>query len=143
MNKELAVSKSITINANEKAVWEVLTDPEKIKLYLFGTETITDWKVGSPIIFQGEYEGQTYKDKGNVLKNEPYQILEYNYWSGFSGLEDHIDNYFIVTYHIKKLNENQVEFTWQQKGFSSEKGRQHTENGLPSMLEQMKALAES
>ncbi len=30
---------------------EFLTNPEKIKVYLFGTETITDWKIGSTIIY--------------------------------------------------------------------------------------------
>lgn len=67
MNKNLMVSKSIEINSAAENVWEVLTNPEKIKVYLFGTQTISDWKVGSPIIFQGEYEGHRYKDKGNVL----------------------------------------------------------------------------
>jgi len=82
MNKALRVSKSIEINSNAEAVWDVLTNPEKIRVYLFGTETITDWKVGSPIIFQGEYEGHKYKDKGNVLENKPNKLLRYNYCSG-------------------------------------------------------------
>jgi len=51
MNKNLRVSKSIAINSTAGEVWDALTKPEKIKVYLFGTETITDWKVGSPIVF--------------------------------------------------------------------------------------------
>ncbi|MFT4523676.1 MAG: hypothetical protein ACI8ZN_002631 [Bacteroidia bacterium] len=43
MNKKLKVSKSIAINASATQVWDALTDPEKIKVYLFGTEAITDW----------------------------------------------------------------------------------------------------
>ncbi len=38
-----------------------MTNPEKIKIYLFGTETGTDWKIGSSIIFKGEYDGQVKK----------------------------------------------------------------------------------
>ena len=98
MNKALSVSKSIYINASPAAIWDVLTNQKKIKVYLYGTETISDWEVGSPIIFQGEYQGQTYKDKGNVLENVPNKRLVYNYWSGFSGLEDKPENYFIVSY---------------------------------------------
>ena len=56
MNRNLKVSKSIEVNSNAKKVWDALTNPGKIKVYLFGTETITDWQIGSPIIFQGEYE---------------------------------------------------------------------------------------
>ena len=119
-----------------------MTDPEKIKVYLFGTETITDWKEGSPIIFQGEYQGHKYKDKGNILENNENDILKYNYWSGFSGLEDKAENYCIVTYQIEKLSNKQVKFTWTQEGFANKEGQQHSENSLLGMLEQIKNLVE-
>ncbi len=142
MNRNLKVSKSIEINSNAEKVWDVLTNPEKIKIYLFGTKTITDWKIGSPIVFQGEYDGHKYVDKGNVLEIIRNENLKYNYWSGFSGLEDKPDNYSIVTYHIDNVSDNQVKFTWTQEGFANEEGQQHSENGLFGMLEQIKELAE-
>lgn len=142
MNRNLKVSKSIEFNSNAEKVWDALTNPEKIKVYLFGTETITDWKIGSPIIFQGEYEEHKYKDKGNVLENRENEILKYDYWSGFSGLEDKPENYSIVTYQIENLSDNQVKFTWTQEGFANEEGQQHSENGLYGMLEQLKKLVE-
>ena len=69
MNKNLIATQSIKINTKAEKVWRILTDPEKIKIYLFGTETTTVWNVGSPILFQGDYNGQRYKDKGTVIKN--------------------------------------------------------------------------
>lgn len=143
MNKNLRVSKSIEINSSAEKIWEALTNPEKIKIYLFGTETITDWKIGSSIVFQGEYEGQKYKDKGNVIENIANETLKYDYWSGFSGLEDRPENYSIVTYHIEKISDNRMKFTWTQKGFANEEGQQHSENGLYGMLEQIKKLVEA
>lgn len=142
MNKGLSVSKSIQIHANAEKVWDVLTNPEKIKVYLFGTETITDWKVGSPVIFQGEYQGQQYKDKGTVLEVIENKTLKYNYWSGFSGLKDIPDNYSIITYSIENSSKNHVKFSWSQEGFASKEGQQHSEKGLPAMLDQIKQLAE-
>jgi uncharacterized protein YndB with AHSA1/START domain len=142
MDFNLKVSKSIEINSTSSKVWDVLTNPEKIKVYLFGTETITDWEVGSPIIFQGDYQGKKYKDKGVVLENKPNQFLSYSYWSGFSGLEDKPENYFKVTYLLEENSENKILFTWKQEGFKSEDGKNHTEKGLPSMLEEIKKLAE-
>ena len=142
MNKKLVASKSIEINAESKKVWEVLTNPEKIKVYLFGTEIISDWKVGSSILFQGEFNGQKYKDKGNVLESEENKLLKYNYWSGFSGLEDLPENYSIVSYLIEDIDKDKVNFSWIQKGFSSEDGKCHTEQALETMLQQIKKLAE-
>ena len=142
MNRNLKVSKSIEINTEPHKVWDVLTNPEKIKIFLFGTETVTDWKIGSSIIFQGEYNGQKYKDKGNVLENIKNETLKYSYWSGFSGLEDKPENYSIVTYIIEKLDDNKAKFTWVQEGFPSKTGQQHTENSLFGMLEQIKKIAE-
>jgi uncharacterized protein YndB with AHSA1/START domain len=142
MNKNLSVTHSIEIEGTPAEVWDAMTNPEKIKVYLYGTETITDWKVGSPIIFQGEYEGHQYKDKGNVLVNEPNELLKYNYWSSFSGLEDKLENYFIVTYKIDEIGEGKSVFTWVQEGFRSEVSHKHTQDGLPAMLEQIKAVVE-
>ena len=76
MRKELIVKKTINVNTDTSQVWDALTNPDKIKEYLFGTETISDWKVGSPIIFQGEYQGQKYKDKGNILDIKEGQFLQ-------------------------------------------------------------------
>ena len=70
-----------------------MTNPEKVSTYLFGTEVKTDWKEGSAITFSGAYEGHKYEDKGSIIKNEPNELLQYNYWSGFSGLEDIPENY--------------------------------------------------
>ncbi|MFT5512602.1 MAG: hypothetical protein ACI8SE_001000 [Bacteroidia bacterium] len=143
MNKELVARESIIINASADAIWEVLTNPEQIKKYLFGTETITDWHVGSTILFQGSYDGHDYKDKGNVLVNEPKTLLQYDYWSGFSGLPDSPENYSIVTYQIDREYDTCSNFTWGQEGFSSETGQQHAQGGLMGMLEQIKQIAEA
>lgn len=142
MNKDLKVSKSIEIKASAVKVWQALTDPEKIKVYLFGTETITDWKAGSPIVFQGEYEGNKYRDKGNVLENNPNELLKYNYWSGFSGSEDQPQNYSIITYEIEERTNDTVLLSWTQEGFANEQGHEHSEKGLYGMLEQIKKLVE-
>ena len=142
MDKNLIATRSIELNTNAEKVWEILTNPEKIKIYLFGTEAITDWKIGSSIIFQGEYDGHQYKDKGNVLESVENKVLTYNYWSGFSGLEDKTENYSLVTYEINDIAENKVKFTWTQKGFANKEGQCHTEQGLKLMLEQIKKLAE-
>lgn len=143
MNTNLIAESSITIQASPPKVWQVLTEPAKIKQYLFGTEVETDWQKGSPIRFKGEYQGKHYLDKGEVLEHKDQELLRYNYWSGFSGLEDKPENYSLVSYKLHPLSPEQCEFTWHQQGFASEEGRCHTEEGLKAMLKQIKALAEA
>ncbi|MBN4071005.1 SRPBCC domain-containing protein [Crocinitomix catalasitica] len=142
MNKDLKVLASVDIIAEVDKVWDALVNPEKIKVYLFGTETITDWQVGSAIIFQGVYEGDEYKDKGKVLENRPNEFLKYAYWSQFSGLEDKEENYSHISLLLEATAENQVKLTWSQQGFSNEKMKEHSESGLPALLDSIKTLVE-
>ena len=137
----LVVSHSVTVNPSSESMWEALTDPEKIKVYLFGTEIIIDWNVGSPISFQGNYEGQTYQHNGNILEVEKNKTLKYNYWSSFSVLKDKPESYAVVKYKLEK-NNGQIVFTWKQEGFANEAGKCHSGNGLKIMLDQIKEIAE-
>jgi uncharacterized protein YndB with AHSA1/START domain len=142
MNHDLTVSQSIEINAEPAKVWHALTTPEIIKEYLFGTETITDWKVGSDIIFQGEYQGHKYKDKGKVVENVLHKIISYRYWSGFTGLEDKPENYSLVTYTLGSKDGKYTTFIWTQKGFASEDGYNHSKSGMDAFLKQIKEIIE-
>jgi len=141
MRRDLIVSQSVDINAEPKQVWNALTNPEIIKEYLFETETITDWKVGSEIVFQGEYEGHKYRDHGIIKELIPLKLISYSYWSCFSGLEDKPENYSLITYTVEK-NENSTKFTWTQTGFATEQGYEHSKNGMGAFLQQIKEIIE-
>lgn len=142
MNQDLVVSQSIKINAPASKVWDALTNPDIIKEYLFGTETVTDWEPDSTVFFQGEYGEIKYKDGGVVIENILHQKLSYTYWSGFTGLEDKPENYSLVTYTLKNDTDDITNFTWTQKGFATEEGYQHSLGGMTAFLEQIKAIVE-
>jgi len=141
MNKGLKVTQSIEINADKAEIWDALTNPEKIKTYLFGTETLTDWKIGSEIIFQGEYQGNQYKDKGTILDIKTNELLKYSYWSGFSGLEDKPENYSAVTYKLDNESGKTI-LTLTQKGFANEQAQQHSQTAWTNVLQQIKQMTE-
>ncbi len=142
MRDDLVVSGSVEINASIAEVWNGLTDPKVIKEYLFGTETITDWKIGSGIIFQGEYQGQKYKDKGIVKDFRLNKTISYRYWSAFTGLEDKPENYSLVTYDVERLSDNLTRLTWTQQGFANEEGYKHSESGIQQLLLNIKEVIE-
>jgi uncharacterized protein YndB with AHSA1/START domain len=142
MNKDLSVTGTTLINASREQVWDALTNPSKIKEYLSGTETVTDWKAGSPIVFQGEYNGQQYKDHGTILANIPCEVIKYTYWSAFTGLEDIPDNYSTITYLVDVKGQNLTQLQWIQKGYASEAGYQHSLQGMDAFMKQIKEIAE-
>jgi len=142
VDNSLGVEKSIVINASKTKIWKALTDPALIKEYLFGTETITDWKVGSDLTFQGEWQGQSYKDKGHILEILPESILSYDYWSGFSGMADVPESYSTVTYTLKDEEEG-VRLSVRQQGFANEESWRHSETGWQEVLGKIKGIAEN
>jgi uncharacterized protein YndB with AHSA1/START domain len=118
-----------------------LTDPAIIKQWLFGTNAISDWKVGSPILFTGIWQGTEYKDKGTILQLEVEKILQYSYWSGFSGLPDIIDNYSIVTFELEpRFNSTKLILT--QSNFPTEIGYEHSDKNWNATLALMKSIIE-
>ncbi len=138
MNHNLHVSESVVISTSLERVWNVLTNPEIIKEYLFGTETVTDWKVGSEVVFQGEYGEHKYRDHGIVQENILHKRLSYSYWSGFSGLEDKPENYSMVIYDLEPVDDTHTKFTWTQKGYPDAERQSHSQGGMKDFLEQIK-----
>jgi len=143
MRTDLSVSQSIVIHASLEKVWNGMTNPEIIKEYLYGTNTITDWCPGSEIVFQGEYEGMKYRDHGVVLENQLLRKIRYSYWSGFSGLEDKPENYSEVMYELKQLSDTETEFTWTQTGYADESRYEHSKNGMKEFVQSIKNVIES
>ena len=142
MRQDLVVSQSVDVNVDLARMWRVLTDPTIIKDYLYGTETVTDWKVGSPIVFQGEYNGKQYVDKGVVLDNVLNKRIQYSYWSAFTGLEDKPENYSTITYELNFVSDSLITFTWIQKGFATEEAYNGTKGRMPAFVEQIRGIAE-
>ena len=141
MSMNLISKKSITIRSSAQVVWNALTDPSVIKEWLFGTTTVTDWKVGSPVKFIGEWQGKTYEDKGVVLNNIPDKQLRYTYWSSMSGLKDSPENYAHVTYDIAE-DGDEVMLTITQDNISNEDSRKHSEENWEKVLEKIKEITE-
>jgi len=141
MKKNLKVEQQIEIDASAEKIWDALINPEKIKQYLYGTEAISEWKSGSPIIFQGAWEGKPYQDKGLILDIVPNKLFRYEYWSGFSGLEDKKANYSEVTLEISSQKNSSI-LKLKQQGFANEQAQSHSLLGWKAVLEKIKEIVE-
>ena len=141
MEKGLIAKVTVTINAPTEKVWEALTTPALIKQYFFGTDTISDWKVGSPLIFKGTWEGKPYEDKGVIQKIDPPSLFEFTYRTSFSQDADIPENYALITYSLKPLN-NGTELTVTQDKNATEERKQHMEENWGLVLKNLKELLE-
>jgi uncharacterized protein YndB with AHSA1/START domain len=142
MSKDLILKTSATINAPISKVWDALTDPTQIKKYLFGTEAKSDWKVGSPITFSGEWEGKAYVDKGTILEFVKEKTLKYNYWSNFAGEKDEPANYANITYSLAEENGKTI-FTITQDNFKTKESMEHSEKNWGMVFSSIKEMLES
>ncbi len=141
MTENVIVDVSVLINASPSKVWETLINPNYIKQYMFGTNTITTWKKGASIIWKGIWEGKTYEDKGVVLDIIPEKLLKYTYWSSISGLEDKPENYKTITCTLIKEENNTILKISQDN--NTEASKKHSEENWKTVGNKIKEIAES
>lgn len=130
-----------TINAPTAKVWGSLTKPEIIKQYMFGTNVISDWKVGSPIVWKGEWQGKSYEDTGTILKFEEGRILQYNYFSALTGKINSPENYQTITIELSDKG-SQTVVTLSQDNHATDEDRKHSEKNWKMVLDGLKKLLE-
>jgi uncharacterized protein YndB with AHSA1/START domain len=141
MNRNLVARATTHIDAPLAKVWDALVNPEIIRQYMFGTNAVSDWKPGSPILFKGEWQGRTYEDKGVILRFEPERLLEYSHFSPLSGLPDTPENYHRVTIELSAA-EGKTSLALSQDNNLTQQERQHSEQNWTTMLRSLKELLE-
>jgi uncharacterized protein YndB with AHSA1/START domain len=141
MDVNLIARASAVINAPRDKVWQALVDPKAIQQYMFGTNVVSDWREGSPIVWKGEWQGQAYEDKGTILQLKPGQTLQYSHYSPLSGVADLPENYHTVTIELSDAG-NQTQILLTQDKNTSEEERAHSQQNWEMMLAALKNYLE-
>ena len=141
MNKGLIANVSTTIDAPSADVWQALVTPDAIKEYMFGTTVTSDWVVGSPIVWKGEWKGKSYEDKGVILALKPERMLRYSHFSPLTGEPDRPENYHTVTIELASSGGRTTVSLSQDKNPTPE-AREHSEKNWSAMLAGLKKLLE-
>jgi uncharacterized protein YndB with AHSA1/START domain len=139
MTGYLAVAET-DINASAAQVWGVLTDPAKLKELWFGAEVETDWQVGSPITWSGEWEGKPYQDKGEILEIEPSRLLKLTHFSPLTGQPDVPENYHTLTYELTGNEATHLKLT--QDNNATEDEAKHSQGMWEMLVAKVKEAAE-
>lgn len=149
MSESLYIRNHIDIQATPAAVWDALVNPDKTKVYMFGCAALSDWKVGSPLLWEGTWEGQTMVFvKGNVTHIEPEKRLDYTVFDPNGSLADVPENYLTVSYVLEPTADG-TRFSVSQGDYNKvgEGARRYEESynngeGWQPLLVQIKALVE-
>jgi uncharacterized protein YndB with AHSA1/START domain len=128
----------IDIDAPAARVWEVLTSPDELKQLWFGADVETDWRVGSPITWTGEWEGKPYQDKGEILAVEPERLLQLTHFSPLTGQPDVPENYHTLTYTLTGNTHLKLE----QDNNRSEEEAEHSQGMWEMLVAKVKEAAE-
>jgi uncharacterized protein YndB with AHSA1/START domain len=147
---ELTVKNTIEINASNQEVWDALINPEKTKIYMFGCETVSDWTVGSQLLWKGVYENKEMVFvKGHIIEIVPMSRLVYSTFDPNTTMEDIPENYLNVSYELIENNGVTILYVTQgdySKVADGERRYQESSNngeGWNPILVEIKKLVES
>lgn len=136
-DNDLVARATVEIHADASRVWRALVEPDEIRRYMFGTQVETDWTVGSPIRWKGEWEGKAYEDRGTVLEVRPARRLSYSHFSPLSGQPDAPENYHTVTIELDG-RDGTTGVLLTQDNNPTEEARAHSEKNWTMMLQGLK-----
>ncbi|MDP9080097.1 MAG: SRPBCC domain-containing protein [Bacteroidota bacterium] len=137
----LTLKTTIEFNAPIAEVWKGLTDPAIVEQYFFGTHLASDWQVGGPITFSGEWEGHKYEDGGIILDIDEPKLLKYTYWSSMSGTENKPENYNNITYDLNETD-GKTTLVITQDGVKNQEAADHSEQNWQSVFDGLKKIIE-
>jgi uncharacterized protein YndB with AHSA1/START domain len=131
----------VHVAANPDRVWAALTEPDQIAGYMYGSRVETTWEVGSPITWEGEYEGRPYEDKGEVLAYDEPRRLSVTYYSPMMGKPDEPENYHTIVYTLTEKDDG-THLALTQDGCDDEEQAEQFSRNWQQMLDGLKALVE-
>jgi uncharacterized protein YndB with AHSA1/START domain len=137
-------SSSVLINSTVPVVWEILTDPKMMSLWMgepeMQIEIETNWKLNSPIIIRG-YHHVRFENRGVVLEFEKDKRLCYTHLSSVSRLPDIPENYSKLLFTLKE-GPTATELTVTVENFPTESIQKHLQFYWRGTLTRIKAVAE-
>lgn len=144
----MVIKNEITINAPAAKIWDALVNPEQTKKYMHGCAAVSDWKVGSPLLWNAVWEGREMTFvKGHVVAIAPEQHLAYTTIDATGATPDVPANYATVTYTLQPdgtqtlLSVTQGDFSKIANGEKKYTDAMN-EGGWQGILEEIKKLTE-
>jgi uncharacterized protein YndB with AHSA1/START domain len=133
---------TVEIRATAGEVWRALTTNEILGELMFGSEVVTTWEVGSPILYRGTWEGTPFEDRGVVLEFDEPRLLRTSHFSPLSGEPDIPENYHELDYRLEELPDG-TRVTLSQDNNPTAEAMEHSDAMWSGMLQALKRLVEA
>jgi uncharacterized protein YndB with AHSA1/START domain len=134
-------STTIDVDASPAAVWRGLTETALVKRVMFGSDVISNWRVGSSIVYRGEWEGKPFEDHGVIVDYDEPRMLRTTHFSPMSGLPDVPENYHVVSYLLEETPGG-TRVTLEQTNNASEEAARHSDENWNAVLANLKRVVE-
>jgi uncharacterized protein YndB with AHSA1/START domain len=136
------VEVATSINASPDAVWQAMIEGAMFP----GTTIETDWKIGHPIVFSGEWQGKRFTDRGKIQSLSEASELSFTHWSQKSDSPERPPSYHLVQYLLEPAGQG-TEVTLRQYNMGEdteidEKTRAEYEKNWTMMLGGLKKTVE-
>ncbi|HVV52102.1 MAG TPA: SRPBCC domain-containing protein [Polyangia bacterium] len=142
MSEDLSARADVMVNASVSQVWDALVNPDKIRRYMFGAEVVSDWQIGSPIVWKGQWKGKRFEDKGRILEIQQGKRLCFSHFSPLSGEPDRPESYHVVTIQVDG-RDGAVHVELSQDHNLSEEAREESQRNWGVMLGELKKTVEA
>jgi uncharacterized protein YndB with AHSA1/START domain len=145
MKNELTLS--LDLNCSPEQAWAALTEAEKVKQYMFGSEVHSCWNAGESIEYTMEIEGkEVVVVNGIIVEAEAPHKLAHTLFPTGSDMDDIPENYLHISYEITESDFG-CRLHILQSGFESvadgEQRYQDSVSGWDYILKELKKTAES
>ncbi len=144
MSKALHITNTIHIDASPEKVWDALTNPVHTQKYMFNCETLSDWKVGSSLVWRGAHDGVDYVI-GHIKKLDAPTHFSYTVFDPSGKYEDIPSNYLTVDFVMESTDGGtDLQVTQGDYSLVAEGQERYNDSagGWGSVLEGLKKVAE-
>jgi uncharacterized protein YndB with AHSA1/START domain len=140
MEKQI-VDIETSVAADKAKVWKALIGNGAAMVP--GTKVESDWEVGHPIVFSGEWNGKAFEDHGEILSIAEGAQVSFTHWSG---AKKRPADYHIVRYVLhpdgRKTKVRLTQFNVGPKAEVDAKTKAEFTKTFKLMLDGLKATAE-
>ena len=140
----MIINETVTFKASQAQVWDLLTNPEKTRQYMFGSEVISTWNVGDSIEWKGKTEAgkAIVFVKGEIVEYTAGKLLTQTMFDPHMGLDDVSENYAKLTYALFEDKTGTVlKITQDFTGVGQAQKRfEESQQGWPMVIKLMKEM---